>query len=206
MVIALAMMLPRGLERLRPLEPMRYLHLVYLFLFLLAGGLIGKHMLGRKAWRWVALFVPLGAGMMFAQRQLYPASTHLELPGVAQRNEWVRAFLWVRENTPTDSLFALDPEYMNLPGEDFHGFRAIAARSALVDNLKDPGMVARVPRLAMRWQAESSAQSNWRNFQVEDFRRLKERFGVDWVVLAKPGVEGLPCPWENRAVRVCRVE
>lgn len=206
MVIALAIMLPRGMERLRPLEPMRYLHLIYLFLFLLGGGFIGKHVLAGKAWRWAALFGPLSIGMLFAQRQLYPASQHLELPGVAQRNEWVQAFVWIRENTPPDSLFALDPEYMNLPGEDSHGFRAIAARSALVDNLKDPGMVARVPRLAERWQAESLAQSNWRNFQLADFRRLKGQFGVDWVVLAKPCVEGLACPWENRAVRVCRVE
>jgi hypothetical protein len=206
MICGLLIMLPPGLDRLRPLEPMRYLHLVYLFLFLLGGGFIGKYVLGGRSWRWVTFFLPLSAGMVYAQSQLYPASDHLELPGAAVRNQWVQAFTWIRYHTPPESLFALDPEYMSLPGEDFHGFRALAARSALVDNLKDPGMVARVPRLAERWQTESLAQSNWRNFGAGDFRRLKSRFGVDWVVLARPGVAGLSCPWENDAVRVCRID
>jgi hypothetical protein len=136
---------------------------------------------------------------------MYPASRHLEVPGADQGNEWLRAFSWVRDNTPCDSLFALDPRYMEIPGEDFHGFRAIAARSVLADNLKDPGMVARVPRLAGRWQAESQAQNNWNSFQASDFQRLKSRFGVGWVVLAKP-VPGLHCPWRDAAVLVCRID
>ena len=100
---------------------------------------------------------------------------------------------------------ALDPRYMEIPGEDFHGFRAIAARSVLADNLKDPGMVARVPRLASRWQTETLAQNNWTSFQAADFQRLKIRFGVEWVVLAKP-VSGLQCPWRGATVLVCRID
>jgi hypothetical protein len=34
---------------------------------------------------------------------------------------------------------------------------------------------------------------------------LKERFGVDWVLVERPGGEGLECPYENRALRVCQV-
>jgi sugar phosphate isomerase/epimerase len=169
--------------------------------------------LKKHALRWLLLFVPLGAGMFYAQRQMYPATAHLELPGSlsgnnneVSRNSWVEAFRWVSRNTPVDSQFALDPRYMELPGEDYHGFRALAERSVLADELKDAGMAARVPRLAPRWLRELEAQRGWRDFKRPDFLRLKAEFGVDWVVLQAPGVEGLPCPYRNSQVMVCRVE
>jgi hypothetical protein len=142
---------------------------------------------------------------------MYPATAHLELPGPLSRNEashnnWVEAFRWISRNTPVDSQFALDPRYMELPGEDYHGFRALAERSVLADELKDAGMAARVPRLAPRWLREVEAQRGWRGFKRPDFLRLKAEFGVDWVVQTAPGVEGLPCPYRNSQVVVCRVE
>jgi len=103
-------------------------------------------------------------------------------------------------------VFALDPYYMRLRGEDYHGFRAIAERSVLADNLKDPGMVARVPRLADRWLTEVTAESNWGQFKSADFQRLKAQFGVNWVVLARPGVSGLSCPYQDSMVMVCKVD
>ena len=204
--VGLAIMLPPSLERLRPFEPMRYLHLVYLLFFLVAGGLLGRYVLGRHVYRWLLLFVPLAGGMFYAQRQLYPASEHLELPGRAAHNDWLEAFAWVRQNTPNDSLFALDPRYMEIPGEDYHGFRALAERSALADYTKDGGMAARVPSLAPRWLEEVQATEAWRSFRVSDFEKLKQQFGVNWVVLARPGVPGLDCLYQNRSVMVCRVE
>jgi hypothetical protein len=36
--------------------------------------------------------------------------------------------------------------------------------------------------------------------------RLKAEFGVDWVVLQVPGVDGLSCLYRNLQVMVCRVE
>jgi hypothetical protein len=206
LAVALVIMLPSRLERLRPLEPMRFLHVIYLFLFLLMGGVIGKYVLGRHVYRWVLLFGPLAFGMWYAQDQMYPATEHLELPGTAPRNEWVKAFRWISENTPIQSEFALDPYYMRLEGEDYHGFRALAERSVLADNLKDPGMVARVPRLAGRWLTEVTAERNWTNFKSTDFQRLKAEFGVNWVVLVQPGVSGLSCPYQNSLVTVCRVD
>ena len=115
------------------------------------------------------------------------------------------------QNTPTDALFALDPYYMQQPGEDFHGFRALAERSALADMVKDPGMVARIPSLAPRWQRETNATSNWQNFQPSDFQALKNTFGVSWVVLSKSNEAnqssaGMVCPYDNRTVKVCRLE
>jgi len=210
LAVALAIMLPPDLERLRPFEPMRYLHLVYVFLFLLGGGLLGQCVLKGRVWREALLFVPLCAGMWFAQLQMYPSTPHFELPGAPPANRWVRAFAWVRGNTPERSYFALDPEYMALQGEDFHGFRALAARSALADNLKDPGMAARVPRLAGRWLAESQAQTGWnqngwKSFEAADFRRLRAEFGVDWVVLENSAAVGLDCPYRDGTLRVCRI-
>ena len=204
--VGLAIMLPPSLERLRPFEPMRYLHLVYLLFFLVAGGLLGRYVLGRHVYRWLLLFVPLAGGMFYAQRQLYPASEHLELPGRAPHNDWLEAFDWIRQNTPNDSLFALDPHYMGTPGEDYHGFRALAERSALADITKDGGMAARVPSLAPRWLREVQTTENWRNFQTADFAKLKQEFGVNWFVLANPGVSGLSCPYKNPSVMVCRVD
>ncbi len=217
LAVALIMLLPARLERLRPLEPMRFLHLVYLLFVLLSGGLLGQYVLKKKVLRWLLLFVPLSGGMFYAQREMYPATPHVELPGAlasenpasenpASENAWVAAFRWISRNTPIDSQFAIDPHYMELPGEDYHGFRALAERSVLADAVKDAGMAARVPNLAPRWLREVEAQQGWSGFRRPDFLRLKAEFGVDWVVLQAPGVDGLPCPYRNAEVLVCRVE
>ncbi len=210
--IGLLLMLPPGLERLRPFEPMRYLHLLYLLFFLIAGGLTARHVLKRQVYRWLVLFVPLCAGMFIAQREMYAASAHLELPSSAARNSWLEAFIWIRQETPTDALFALDPHYESLPGEDAHGFRALAERSALADYEKDGGMAARVPPLAPRWLREVNALDGWRNFSAADFNRLKKDFGVNWVVLSRadavfsvPPANAMTCPYSNSDVRVCRL-
>ena len=210
--VGLLIMLPPSLERLRPFEPMRYLHLLYLLFFLIAGGLLGRYVLDRRAYRWLLLFIPLGAGMLYAQRQMYPASPHLELPGIVTENAWLQAFAWIRENTPNDSLFALDPHYTTLSGEDYHGFRALAERSALADYEKDGGMAARVPPLAPRWLSEVQAQTGWEKFQAADFQRLKNQFGVSWVILSRQSSDAsqdatrlMTCPYQNQQLRVCHL-
>ena len=228
-IVGLLIMLPPGLERLRPFEPMRYLHLLYLLFFVIVGGFLGGYVLGRHLYRWVLLYVPLAAGMYFAQRQMYPASAHLEFPGRAPRNEWLQVFDWIRLNTPEDALFAIDPHYETLPGEDQHGFRALAERSVLADYEKDGGMAARVPRLAPRWLREVTALNGWRSFQLDDFQRLKREFGVNWIVVsdadaivagptaASASAESSPpapssvepgsitCPYQGRDLMVCRL-
>jgi hypothetical protein len=212
--VGLLIMLPPSLERLRPFEPMRYLHLVYLLFFLIAGGLLGRYVLDRKIYRWLVLFIPLSAGMFYAQGQMFSASAHLELPGTVPQNPWLQAFAWIRQSTPVDALFALDPHYVTLPGEDYHGFRALAERSVLADYEKDGGMAARVPRLAPRWLKEVTAQAGWQNFQPADFQRLKQDFGVTWVVLPRLDAhlaahdqagQGMTCPYWNAQLQVCRL-
>jgi len=138
---ALVTTVPPQLAAWAKLQPMRSLHLLYAMPFVLAGGLLAQFVLQRKVWRWLLLFVPLCAGMFFAQRQEFPATPHLELPGAEPANEWAKAFVWIRENTPRDAYFALDPGYMEAAGEDQHGFRAIAERYA--DNEDDVSVKAR---------------------------------------------------------------
>lgn len=212
MCAGLLIMLPPTLARLRPFEPMRYLHLLYLLFFLIAGGLCGVYLLDRRVYRWLLLFMPLSAGMYCAQFQMYSASPHLELPFVSAGSPWLRAFDWVRQNTPVNSYFAFDPHYETLPGEDYHGFRALAERSALADYEKDAGMAARVPSLARRWLREVTALNGWRSFQSSDFERLRTEFGVNWILLSRadqqfsnPDSAVMICPYANEDVKVCRL-
>ena len=206
LAVALTIMFPASLERLKPLQPMRYLHLLYLILVLISGGLIGRYILRTHISRCLLFFVPLGLLMFYTQRETFPASPHLEFPGTVSQNPWLEAFAWIRQNTPPDSYFALDPYYMERPGEDFHSFRALAERSALADYVKDPSVATQVPRLAPRWLEEVTAQEGWRHFQAADFQRLKNRFGVDWVVLEGNAAPGMDCPYHNELLRVCRIE
>jgi hypothetical protein len=100
----------------------------------------------------------------------------------------------------------MDPEYMALPGEDQHGFRAIAERSRLADEVKDSGAVTMFPALANEWRYQVQAERGWRNFQAADFARLQRRFGVNWVVLQEGQTAGLNCPYRNQQVAVCRLD
>ena len=121
--------LPERLVWLAPLQPMRHLQLVYALMLLSGGGLLTHYVLRTSAWRWALLFVPLCAGMLYAQRASFPTSAHIELPGQKATNRWVRCFLWIKGNTPQDAYFAINPRYMARPGEEYFGFRAIAERA-----------------------------------------------------------------------------
>ena len=204
-IAGLVLAIPARFETLARLQPMRSLYLLYILMILIGGGYLGEFVLRNRAWRWLALFVPLCAGMFAAQRSLFPASAPIEWPGMAPRNPWAQAFVWVRDHTPTDAIFALDPEHMNLPGEDENGFRAIAERSMLADGVKDSGAVSMFPAMADAWWQQVQARANWKNFGVQDFERLHEQYGVTWVIVQRPGGAGLECPYGNQAVQVCRV-
>jgi len=187
------------------LQPMRCLQLIYILFFLIAGGLLGQFWLKNHVAKWILLFLPICTGMFFAQRQLFPATAHIEWPGKASANEWVKAFSWARDHTPLEAFFALNPQYMNLPGEDQHGFRAVAERSRLADRVKDSGAVSMFPALAGTWSVQVKALDGWKTFRREDFLRLRNQFGVSWVVLEQPGLAGFPCPYSNSAVLVCEI-
>jgi len=202
---ALIVSVPSRFEVLARIQPLRSLHLLYILLLILGGGLIAEHILKKQAIRWMILFVPLAAGMCVSQRALFSASAHVEWPWAIPRNEWARAFLWIRQNTPTDSKFAIDPYYMNIPGEDAIGFRALAQRSRLADALKDSGSVSMFPALAENWYEQYQAVRNWKEFKADNFAHLNEVYGVNWVVLQAPAENDLSCPYRNPAVLVCQI-
>ncbi|HTX76411.1 MAG TPA: hypothetical protein VMD29_09415 [Terracidiphilus sp.] len=205
LVFGLVVSIPRRLEVLALLQPMRSLHLLYIVMLLFGGGLLGEYVLRNKVWRWVALFLPLVTGMAYAQRALFPSSAHVEWPGVEPRNPWEQAFVWARQHTPEDAIFTLDPYYMSIRGEDEQGFRAISERSQLADGLKDGGVVEMFPNIGDSWYAQVSAQKGIDKFGIDDFERLKQQYGVSWAVLRLREGTGLDCPYRNAAVMVCRI-
>jgi hypothetical protein len=178
-------------------------------LVVVGGGLIGQYLLQRHTWRWLALFLPLAFGMHFAQAQVFPASASVEWPWSAPRNQWAQAFEWIRANTPVDALFALDPRHMELPGEDENGFRARSERGMLADLVKDKGACSMFPPLSVKWAEQVADEKNFQDFGNEDFERLRKKYGVSWVVIQQTAAQkshlALGCPYENSAVRVCRV-
>lgn len=194
-----------ALVRITPLQPMRYLQLVYFFLCLVGGGLIGRFLLKDRLWRWAAYLLLINGSMLYAECTLFDDTPHLELPGTRSANPWTEAFSWIRANTPADAYFVLDPYYLDAPDEDSHGFRALAERSQLADAVKDTAVVTQVPELGPIWYAQTQAEKNWRHFTLADFERLKRQFGVSWALVAAPAPAGLVCRWQNRALSVCEI-
>ncbi len=203
--VAMIVLKSPALVRLTPIQPMRYLQLIYFFLTLIGGCLLGKYLLKTSAWRWAVFLVVINAGMYGAQRVLFSNSEHLELPGLRSGNPWLQSFAWIRENTPTNAYFVMDPRYLAAPGEDFHSFRALAERSQLADMVKDPSLVTQVPELGPAWERQVDATAGWQNFHLADFERLKTEFGVDWALVPYPAQPGLDCKWHNDKLSVCRI-
>jgi len=139
------------------------------------------------------------------EREIYPHSQHLELPGRLPSNSWQQAFLWVRDNTPQDALFALDFHYIVQPGEDTQNFRAIAQRSSLADYSKDGGSAANRPVLAPQWVRDQAAQDHLN--QIDDATRVVRLrpLGVDWMILDRSAKTMFACPYANTAVKICRL-
>ena len=189
-ILAMAMLSSPALVRLTPLQPMRYLHLVYFLFMLTAGCMLGKLALKQSVWHW-AVFLLVANGCMFAwQRAEFSDSQHLELPGRQPANEWLQAFGWIKGHTPEEAFFAVDPHYMEAPGEDYHSFRALAERSQLADAVKDAAVVTMVPELGRVWERQVQAEEGWSRFKLADFERLKAQFGVDWVLVSYPSRRG----------------
>ncbi|MFZ0744137.1 MAG: DUF6798 domain-containing protein [Terracidiphilus sp.] len=204
-VVAMVILSPMAPIGFTTLEPMRYLHLVYIFLVLIGGAYLGKYILKARAWRWAVFFLAAYTSMFVVQRQLFAGTAHIELPGIRSANPWLQAFDWIRLNTPTDAYFAVDPNYMAAPGEDYHSFRAFAERSVLADGDKDTAVVTKVPVLGPEWHRQLAAQAGWPKFKVANFERLKSQFGVSWVLVSYPPPAGLRCAWHNDVLAVCRI-
>src|SRR6202162_3702294 len=172
---ALLLSIPKSFEALARIQHMRSLPLLNILMFLMAGVRLGEYVLKSRTSRWLVLFVPLSIGMFAAQRALFPASDHVELPARPPKNPWAQAFVWIRENTPKDAIVAMDPYYMRIPGEDTIGFRCRAERSRTVDVNKDSGVVSMFPPMADEGWERFQAVRAWKRFQKDDFLRLQAR-------------------------------
>jgi hypothetical protein len=71
--------------------------------------------------------------------------------------------------------------------------------------IKDPALVTQVPELGPDWERQTKATAGWQNFKSADFQRLKNDFGVDWVVVGIAQKDGLACEWHNELLAVCRI-
>ncbi len=199
------------------LQPLRSFLLLYAAMALLAGGALtgGARLLvtrlqnvslGRAIRALPARLI--GSAMLtmfFVDRAGYPASPHVELPGRTNHNPWVQAFLWARDHTPNDALFALDARYVNTDGEDAQTFRSIAQRSAIPDFSKDGGEASITPALAPEWQRAAIATRDLS--EIDDARRdaLLLPFRVDWVVLHAAAQTAYRCPYANEVVKICQL-
>jgi hypothetical protein len=194
-----------GTHLVARMQPLRSYQMVYEIMILLLGAWIGERILAARAWRWALLFSVFGGLMFFVQRSTFPASTHLEMPWRTPRNPWVRAFLWARDNSASNDLFALDAHYITSDGEDAQTFRAIAERSAVPDYSKDGGEASITPDLTEPWVIGQAAQTNLD--KEDDAARLTKLsgLGVNWVILRKDSVTNWSCPYANDTVKVCRM-
>jgi hypothetical protein len=202
-VIAALFVPPDGPYALVPLQVLRSFHLIYLVGVVLCGGIVAD-LAVRSRPAAVAIFALLFIGMFAAQRFTWSGSNHLEWPGSKPSNPYQQAFLWIRDNTPRDAVFAFNPQLVYLPQEDEQGFRAIAERDHLADD-KDAGIVAVRPQLAERWALQRNSEFNVD--RMTDAQRVAALapLGASWFLLPPKAQTELPCPYNNVAVKTCRL-
>jgi hypothetical protein len=187
------------------LQPLRIFQTIYVLMILAAGAMLGRWILRRSLWRWTIMFGLLGTVMLFAQKNTFPYSAHLELPWVTPSNGWELAFVWIREHTPENAVFALDAHYVTEAGEDAQNFRAIAERSALPDYSKDGGVAAITPSLAEAWTKAQAEQTGLnQSTDKQRIERLRSTL-VEWVVLPRNVMTDFKCSYANGDVQVCRL-
>jgi hypothetical protein len=199
------------------LQPLRAFLPIYLIMFLLLGAsmqqILERASSQSSVWRYtryamMPILLASAFVMFLTQRHEFPASPHIELPWRQQQspNPWVRTFLWCRNNTPQNALFALDAHYITAPEEDAQTFRAIAQRSVLPDFSKDGGEAAITSRLADEWVAGFTAQLNLDQQTASQLREHLAPYGVDWVILRSGSPAALICPYNNNLLKVCKLQ
>jgi hypothetical protein len=191
------------------LQPLRAFLIPYAIMIVLLGGNLPA--ICRRGPRTLRVALPplllaTVACVMLLQRQTYPASQHLELPWRAPANPWSQAFLWARENTSPDALFALDANYINTRGEDGQNFRATAQRSMIPDFSKDGGEAAIKPALAAAWFAGMTAQQNLSGLDDAQRDARLRPLQVSWMLLHSESKTTHRCPYDNGTVKLCTLD
>jgi hypothetical protein len=207
-LIAALFVPPGGPYALVPIQVLRSFHLIYLVGIVLSGGIVAD-LAARSRPGAVAIFALLFTGMFAAQHLAWfgnsqSGSNHLEWPGSQPSNLYQQAFLWIRDNTPRNAVFAFNPQFVYLPKEDEQGFRAITQRDHLADD-KDAGIVAVRPQLADRWALQRNAEFDVDRMTDEQRIAALAPPGANWLLLPPNAATELPCPWSNGVVKVCRM-
>jgi hypothetical protein len=203
LIIAALFIPPAGPYLLVPLQPLRIFAIAYVIGIILTAGLLTA--MSRRSRLAAAATVALIFAIMFAaQRASWPGTQRLGLPSRLPSNPWQQAFLWIRTHTPANAVFAFDPQFVYQPGEDEQGFRAIAERDHLADD-KDAGIVAVIPQLANRWATQRNAESSINSMSDEQRKTTLLPIGADWLLLSPESPTTQPCPYENKAVKVCEL-
>jgi hypothetical protein len=187
------------------LQPLRAFQVIYIIGVLLLGGFLANYLRGSRAIAGAVLLMLSAGFMMFVQGQTYQTSAHIEWPFLTPRNPWQQAFLWVRSNTPRNAVFALDSDYTKERAEDTQGFRATAGRSALVDDLKDGGVVAIFPALAPQWKKQRDLEIGLNRITDEERIARLRPLGVTWLLLSSRSKTDFDCPYLNSDVKVCKL-
>jgi hypothetical protein len=61
------------------------------------------------------------------------------------------------------------------------------------------------PPLSTKWLEQVQDAKDWKHYSREDFERLRQKYGVSWIVTEQSGPANLDCPYQNAVVRVCRI-
>jgi hypothetical protein len=193
-------------DMLARLQPLRCFHLITFVFLLFLGGVVGEYAAHISRWIFPAICLFIAALMFYVERDIYPASAHIEWPWLqTSSNAWVNTLFWVRRDTPRDAVFAVDSRYFKAEGVDAHGFRAISRRSELADYFKDGGAVAIFPNLAVEWKQMSDATYGLNQFTAADFSRLAHVYPVTWAVIHGPAPAGMDCPYQQQGYVVCKI-
>jgi hypothetical protein len=187
------------------LQPLRVFQTVYVFTILCVGAAIGQTLLKRRILRWAGMIGALAVLLILVQCAAFSNSSHLEFPGIPQRNGWEQAFTWIRNNTDKNAVFALDADYITASGEDSQNFRAIAERSVIPDYSKDGGIASIAPDLTAEWIEGESAQKGLDRATDADRIRSLRLFPAQWIVLPRNAATAFRCDYENATVKVCRL-
>ena len=207
---------PGGPYLLARLQPMRSFQMLFVIAVLLTGGFLGSYLADRArtqsrnasrlAPRLALIALPLAtaAVMFFVQRYNYPSSAHIEWPGETPRNPWQQVFLWIRDRTPANAVFAATPDLISLDGEDSQGFRPIALRSLLAND-KDSGVVVVFPGLAGQWATERNPQEGIDQLSDAERTARLRPLGVTWLLLSSTAASSLHCPFRNSVALICQL-
>ena len=186
------------------LQPLRALQLIYVVMILRLGAWLGEYFLKGRVLRWLLTLTLAAAPIGYAARQTYAHSDHFEAPWLPPHNPWQQAFLWARDYTPTDAVFAVDPYYITKGiHEDAQTFRAMAERDILADYSKDGGEASVAPALTTAWNEGVTAQTDLDT--EDDATRLLALHNLhpSWVLLQVQAKTSWDCPYKNDLVKIC---